>query len=182
MKTSHLVIAAAAIALGVAACKKKEPEAAKPAAMPAKAGGKLESKSGSKVTGQVTFTRTPDNKMIATVEVAGATPGLHGVHVHQNGDCSAPDASSAGGHLNPAGVMHGGPASANHHLGDLGNINVAADGRGLLSMTLVGITMNDGPNGILNKSVVVHEKEDDLKTDPSGNSGARVACAVVKPM
>jgi Cu-Zn family superoxide dismutase len=137
----------------------------------------LNPSSGSKVTGTVTFTSEADGAKIV-VDISGLTPGKHGLHIHEKGDCSAPDAASAGGHFNPTHSHHGGPATAQRHAGDFGNIEADASGK-------VHVELNDkelrlsGANSIVGKSVVVHEKEDDLKTDPSGNSGARIACGVI---
>ena len=141
-----------------------------------KATCKLESKSGSKVTGLVTLTKTGDEVQVVA-DITGLTPGKHGFHIHDVGDCSASDAASAGAHFNPTQHKHGGPATTERHGGDLGNIVADASGKAHLDwkgkMNLTGI------NAILGKSIVVHEKEDDLKTDPSGNSGARQACGVI---
>ena len=137
---------------------------------------KLEAKSGSQVTGTVTFTKIGDEvKVVADVQ--NLKPGKHGFHIHDKGDCSAPDASSAGGHFNPTHQHHGGPDSAEHHAGDLGNI--VADSSGKAHLEWKGKLDLSGPNSIIGRSVVVHEKEDDLKTDPAGNSGARIGCGVI---
>jgi Cu-Zn family superoxide dismutase len=141
-----------------------------------KASAPLESKSNSKVTGTVTFTKVGDEVQVVA-DIQNLTPGKHGFHIHDKGDCSAPDAASAGPHFNPTQKHHGGPDTADHHSGDLGNVTADASGKahldwkGKLSLT--------GTDSIIGKSVVVHEKEDDLKTDPSGNSGARIACGVI---
>ncbi|HVI81785.1 MAG TPA: superoxide dismutase family protein [Chthoniobacterales bacterium] len=141
-----------------------------------KAAAQLEPKSGSTVTGTVTFTKVGDDIRVVA-DIQNLTPGKHGFHIHEKGDCSAPDASSAGAHFNPTMKHHGGPTSLDHHTGDLGNIEADASGKahldwkGKLSLT--------GKDSIIGKSVVVHEKEDDLKTDPSGNSGARLACGPI---
>ena len=141
-----------------------------------KAAAQLEPKSGSTVTGTVTFTKVGDD-IRGVADIQNLTPGKHGFHIHEKGDCSAPDASSAGAHFNPTMKHHGGPTSLDHHTGDLGNIEADASGKahldwkGKLSLT--------GKDSIIGKSVVVHEKEDDLKTDPSGNSGARLACGPI---
>src|ERR1700719_4771239 len=141
-----------------------------------KATCKLESKSGSQVTGMVTFTKVGDDVQVVG-DITGLKPGKHGFHIHEKGDCSAPDAASAGGHFNPTHQHHGGPATAEHHAGDLGNIEADASGKAHLNWK--GKLDLSGPNSIIGKSMVVHEKEDDLKTDPSGNSGARIACGAI---
>lgn len=138
---------------------------------------KLEPKSGSKVTGTVTFTKSGDEVEVSG-DIENLAPGKHGFHIHEKGDCSAPDAASAGGHFNPTHQHHGGPATAERHEGDLGNIE--ADKSGKAHVQWKGKMSLSGPDSIIGHSVVVHEKEDDLKTDPSGNSGARVACGVIE--
>jgi superoxide dismutase, Cu-Zn family len=136
----------------------------------------LESKSGSQVTGTVTFTKTGDEVRVVA-DIHGLKPGKHGFHIHEKGDCSAADAASAGGHFNPTHQHHGGPATAEHHTGDLGNIEADASGKAHLDWK--GKMSLNGPDSIIGKSIVVHEKEDDLKSDPAGNSGARVTCGVI---
>ena len=138
---------------------------------------KLEPKSGSQVTGMVTFVKSGD-AVQAVADVQNLKPGKHGFHIHEKGDCSAADAASAGGHFNPTHQHHGGPMTAEHHTGDLGNIEADASGKAHLDWK--GKMNLSGEDSIIGKSVVVHEKEDDLKTDPAGNSGARVACGVIE--
>ena len=142
-----------------------------------KATVKLESKSGSKVTGMITFTKSGDDVEV-TGDIQNLAPGKHGFHIHDKGDCSAADASSAGGHFNPTKQHHGGPMTAEHHTGDLGNIE--ADKSGTAHIQWKGKMSLTGADSIIGKSAVVHEKEDDLKTDPAGNSGARIACGVIE--
>jgi superoxide dismutase, Cu-Zn family len=141
----------------------------------------LASKSGSKVSGQLQLTQVSDGVMIAG-ELTGLSPNtVHGFHVHEKGDCSAPDAASAGGHFNPTMAPHGGPDSASKHLGDAPNIQSDASGNATLSASITGATLKDGgPNDLLGKSVVVHAKRDDYKSQPAGDSGDRIACGVVE--
>jgi superoxide dismutase, Cu-Zn family len=142
-----------------------------------KAVATLESKSGSKVTGTVTFTKMGDEVQVVA-DIQNLTPGKHGFHIHEKGDCSAADASSAGGHFNPTHQHHGGPMTAEHHAGDLGNIEADASGKAHLDWK--GKLSLSGTDSIVGKSIVIHEKEDDLKTDPAGNSGARIGCGVIE--
>src|SRR6476469_2777096 len=142
-----------------------------------KAMAKLEPKSGSKVTGTITFTKSGDDVEV-TGDIENLKPGKHGIHLHEKGDCSAPDAASAGPHFNPTQHKHGGPTTAERHEGDLGKIETDASGKTHLEWK--GKLSLSGADSIIGKSVVVHEKEDDLKTDPSGNSGARVACGAIE--
>ena len=141
-----------------------------------KAAAQLEPKSGSQVTGLVTFTKVGDEIQVVA-DIQNLKPGKHGFHIHEKGDCSAADAASAGGHFNPTQKHHGGPTTAEHHAGDLGNIEADASGKAHLDWK--GKLSLSGKDSIIGKSVVVHEKEDDLKTDPAGNSGARIACGAI---
>ena len=113
------------------------------------------------------------------VRASGLTPGMHGVHLHAAAKCEGPAFQSAGGHLNPAAKQHGHQNPAGPHQGDLGNLSTGSDGRADATLTLPGTTLRAllGSAGI---SLVVHAAADDDKTDPSGNSGARVACAVLQ--
>jgi Cu-Zn family superoxide dismutase len=130
------------------------------------------------VKGLVTFTVKGD-VVVVNASITGLTPGKHGFHIHEKGDCSAPDGSSAGGHFNPTHMKHGAPTDAERHVGDLGN--VVADEKG--NATLVWndkVIKLSGPNSIIGKGVIVHAGEDDLKSQPTGNAGARVACGVIE--
>tara|TARA_R110000823_G_scaffold171736_9_gene304211 strand:- start:54906 stop:55706 length:801 start_codon:yes stop_codon:yes gene_type:complete len=139
----------------------------------------LQPTENSNVSGEVTFRPdTAGEKMLIQVKLRGLSPGKHGFHIHAVGDCSAKDASSAGGHFNPYNVQHGGPDAARHHLGDLGNVTADADG--IVDTTLTSARLGfSGPTSILQKAVVVHAEADDLETDPSGAAGARLACGVI---
>ncbi len=141
-----------------------------------KAAAQLEPKSGSQVTGLVTFTKVGDEIQVVA-DIQNLKPGKHGFHIHEKGDCSAADAASAGGHFNPTQKHHGGPTTAEHHAGDLGNIEADASGKAHLDWK--GKLSLSGKDSIIGRSVVVHEKEDDLKTDPAGNSGARIGCGTI---
>lgn len=114
-------------------------------------------------------------------EITGLTPGVHGLHIHEVGDCSAPDASSAGEHFAAQGMQHGAPtqAVAQHHAGDLGNI--VADSSGIASIDIIDSTLSlSGRDAIAGRAVVVHAQPDDLTSQPSGNSGDRVGCGVIE--
>jgi Cu-Zn family superoxide dismutase len=140
----------------------------------------IESRSGSKVTGKAIFTELPSGGVKVEVWIENATPGTHGLHLHEKGDCSAPDAASAGPHFNGAGNPHAGPADKGRHNGDFGNIEVGADGKGHLEITSDMLTVKPGPNSVVGKSVVFHEKADDLKSQPAGAAGGRFGCGVVQ--
>jgi len=139
----------------------------------------LEPRSGSTVSGKVEF-RATRHGVRAQVEIAGLAPGSeHGFHVHEKGDCSAPDATSAGGHFNPTGVAHGRAGAAPHHLGDMPSLVADASGRVRITFELAGLTLDGGPNSIVGRSIVLHGGVDDFATQPSGNSGPRIACGVI---
>jgi Cu-Zn family superoxide dismutase len=132
------------------------------------------------VTGTVTFTQQANGVKVVT-HLTGLSPGKHGIHIHEKADLSAPDLMSAGGHFNPEGHKHGAPDSEARHAGDLGNIEANADGKADLDETVTGLTIGDGgKDDIVGHSVIIHLKEDDLKTDPSGNSGGRIAGGVIE--
>jgi Cu-Zn family superoxide dismutase len=136
---------------------------------------------GNTVSGTATFVERGD-KMLVEVRLKGLAPGLHGFHVHEKGDCSAPDASSAGAHFNPTAKAHGNPLSGEHHAGDLGNVTADAQGNAVFAIELPVRDFslaNNAPDSIVGRSLIVHADLDDLKTQPAGNSGKRVACAVI---
>lgn len=137
----------------------------------------LAGRSGAVVSGSVNFYEVPGGLRIEA-RVAGLTPGEHGFHVHEIGDCTAPDASSAKGHFNPAGLAHGSHEAAVHHAGDLPNLLANAQGEAHYAGEVHGIGLN-GPNGIAGRSVVIHADADDYKSQPAGNSGKRIACGVI---
>ncbi len=138
---------------------------------------KLEAKSGSQVQGTVSFTPLGERVRVVA-EVSGLTPGQHGFHIHEAGDCSSPDASSAKGHFNPAGKAHGHHAGSEHHAGDMPNLVADAEGRARFTADL-DFSLSTGPQGILGRSVVIHADPDDYQSQPAGNSGKRVACGVI---
>lgn len=173
-----LVLVAAAAALSMTGCPKKE-KPKEPKAT--KAGGNIEAKSGSSVSGNVQFEMTGDDRLKMTLNVQGLTPGDHGVHIHETGDCSAADASSAGDHFNPDEHPHGAPGAPEHHAGDLGNINANAQGTGSMSLAVSGLALQ-GKRGVIGKALIIHEKADDMKTQPTGAAGGRLGCAVIKAM
>lgn len=171
---------AGALALGATQSDKAADKAGAKAAEGATAKTTLESKSGSTVTGTATFTEVSGGGVSVHVHVEKAPPGTHGLHVHDKGDCSAPDATSAGGHFNPGGMPHAGPMAEKRHAGDLGNIEIGADGKGDLDTKTDMLTVKAGPNSVVGRSVIFHEKADDLTTQPTGNAGGRLACGVVQ--
>ena len=135
--------------------------------------------SGSQAHGTIKFTQV-GTRVRVDAEIAGLSAGLHGVHIHEKGDCTAPDAASAGAHFNPAAKKHGAPDSTERHAGDLGNLKADEYGKGTLSMMVNGISVGKGTDGVIGRGVIVHADADDLKTDPTGNSGGRIGCGVVE--
>ena len=117
------------------------------------------------------------------VNVAGLSPGMHGIHVHAQGKCNPPDFATAGGHFNPEGKRHGLDGPEGPHAGDMPNLNVNPDGTGMLEYLNPRISLVPGAKNSLLKvngtSIMIHDKVDDQKTDPSGNSGTRIACGVI---
>jgi len=132
---------------------------------------------GNNVRGVVTFTQSGANvKVVAHIE--GLTPGKHGFHIHEFGDCSSKDGSSAGGHFNPATAPHGAPEAAQRHAGDMGNIE--ADQSGVAHLEYNDPVMKlSGHGAVIGHGMIVHASPDDLKTQPTGNAGARLACGVI---
>jgi superoxide dismutase, Cu-Zn family len=145
-----------------------------------KASATLDSRSGSTAKGTVNFV-WQGHDVLVTGNFSGLKPNSEqGFHVHEKGDCSAPDATSAGGHFNPDIKSHGMPGSGLNHAGDMPNIKSDANGNASYSANLSGFAVNNGPNGILGRSVVVHRDPDDYKSQPAGNSGPRIACGLIK--
>ncbi len=147
---------------------------------PNQARATLESRSGSSASGHVNFQEAKD-KVRVTAKFAGLKPNSeHGFHVHEKGDCSAPDATSAGGHFNPDGQAHGHYGQAKRHAGDMPNLVANEKGEANASFEVTGLRVDDGKQGILNRAVVVHASPDDYQSQPAGNSGNRIACGLIK--
>ena len=117
------------------------------------------------------------------LSVSQLPPGTHGIHIHTAGKCEGPDFKTAGGHFNPADKKHGRDNPAGPHNGDLPNLEVGPDGKATTSLLDTNVTLSDGPNSLFHDggtSIVIHAMQDDYKTDPAGNSGARIACGVIQ--
>jgi Cu-Zn family superoxide dismutase len=139
----------------------------------------LQARTGSTIAGKVVFTPAGPGMVRVVAEVSGATPGPHGFHVHETGDCSDAEFKAAGGHFNPHGAPHAGPDSNPRHAGDLGNLIVRPDGTGRLDGRSSDLSLAPGPNSVIGKAVIFHEAIDDYTTQPTGNAGGRLACGVV---
>ena len=133
---------------------------------------------GNQVRGLVMF-HERDGHLMVHARISGLKPNAeHGFHVHETGSCASTDGTSAGGHFNPDGKPHG-PQAAAHHAGDLPALKADANGMADARFTLTGPTVADGPASVVGRSVVVHAQPDDYSTQPTGNSGARLACGVI---
>jgi superoxide dismutase, Cu-Zn family len=165
-------IAIAAAAVLLTACQSMPTE-------PPRATAQLQPTKGSKTIGEATFEQA-GNKVHVVVFVQGLKPGKeHGMHIHEVGDCGA-DGMSAKGHFNPFGKPHANYTSAERHAGDLPSLKANDKGRAKVDVELDMITLAAGPGNIIGRSLVVHADADDHMTQPTGNSGARIACGVIK--
>ena len=134
--------------------------------------------SGSTVHGTAVLQDAPGGVRV-TVDLTQAPPGLHGIHIHEKGDCSDPQAKSAGDHFAPEGQLHGFPGDKAHHLGDMGNITIGQDGRGRIELILVGANLEpNNPKSLLGRAIILHA-ERDKGTQPTGDAGGRIACGVI---
>jgi Cu-Zn family superoxide dismutase len=147
-------------------------------AQPRVAEATLKAKGGTAIAGSVKFVEFGGVTRVA-VRITGVPAGTHGFHLHEKGDCGDPEFMSAGGHFNPAGAPHAGPGATPRHAGDLGNVEAGADGRVNVEIESELLTVAPGPNSVVGRAVVLHEKADDLTTQPTGNAGGRLACGVI---
>lgn len=187
----RIALLAAATALTLAACgtTPSAPSSSSPSATPAvpttstarQAVAVLASASGSLVSGSVTVVPM-GNGLHLTGEIGGLPANsTHAFHVHEKGDCSAADASSAGAHFNPFNAEHGKAGSGAHHAGDMNNLTADADGVANVNVHLEGVTLGGGAvNDVAGRALIVHAAPDDYTSQPAGNAGARVACGIIK--
>jgi Cu-Zn family superoxide dismutase len=180
MKTFPFALIATGL-FAVVGCSEQKSEAVKESAGPLKAIATLAPTQGNNVKGSVTFTEVADGVRVEA-EITGLTPGKHGFHVHEKGDCSAPDATSAGEHFNPTGKPHAAADQVERHDGDMGNIEADASGAARLNYVDHTISLVPGDRSVIGRAVLVHADPDDLTSQPSGNAGARVACGVINKL
>ena len=170
MKHALLAIAVSA---GVAGCASMG-MGAKPAAV-----ADLQPTTGNTARGQVTFTQDGENVRVSAT-LSGLKPGAeHGFHVHEKGDCSSGDGMSTGGHFNPDAKPHG-PQNAPHHAGDMPAVVADAYGNATSAFTLKGVSIGGGAADLVGRGLIVHRDPDDYRTQPTGNAGPRIACAVIR--
>lgn len=173
MNTKNACLPVALAALALAGCAAMAPSG--PVAI-----AELMPTEGSSTSGTARFEQRGD-KVLITAEVTGLSPGgEHGFHVHEIGDCSSPDGMSAGGHFNPAGKPHGHYGQRERHAGDMPNLVADAYGVAKLVFETDLLTVAPGPASVVGRGLIVHRDPDDYKTQPAGNSGPRLACAVIK--
>lgn len=166
-------ICAVAAAALLAACQTVPDE-------PLRATAQLQPTKGNKTFGEATFEQVGD-KVRVIVFAQGLKPDSeHGFHIHEAGDCSSGDGMSAKGHFNPHGKPHASPTTAERHAGDLPQLKAGKDGRAKIDVTLDIITLRPDPASIIGRGLIIHADPDDFKTQPTGNSGARIACGVIK--
>jgi Cu-Zn family superoxide dismutase len=140
----------------------------------------LEPTDGNSVTGTVTFKQMPDSVLV-TGTISGLKPNLvHGFHIHENGDCSNGDGMGTGGHFNPVISAHGAHGFGSHNAGDLPSLKADASGRAEVKFTSKAISVVPGVTQIIGRGLIVHCDPDDFRTQPAGNSGPRLACAVIR--
>jgi superoxide dismutase, Cu-Zn family len=166
-------LAALALAAILAGCQSMTPQTPR-------ASAKLEPTKGSKTSGTASFTQAGD-KVRVVAKVSGLNPGQeHGFHIHEVGDCSSGDGMSTKGHFNPFGKPHAHYGTSERHAGDMPALKADASGNAALDTTLDVITVTPGPASVVGRGLIVHAAPDDYKTQPTGNAGARLACAIIQ--
>jgi Cu-Zn family superoxide dismutase len=138
----------------------------------------LQPRADSEVSGMVAFVETSDGVKVVA-DIARVAPGMHGLHLHELGDCSSDDFKSTGGHFNPTDAPHGAPTDEMRHAGDFGNIEIGEDGAGHLELATTMLSVGDGPYSVVGRAVILHDGEDDLVSQPTGAAGGRIGCGVV---
>jgi Cu-Zn family superoxide dismutase len=167
--TRTFILLASVLALGACASTTTGPRAM----------AQLQSTTGNTASGSVTFTQSGDKVLVSGMVSGLKANAEHGFHVHEKGDCSSGDGMSAGGHFNPGGQAHGSHAGTAHHAGDLPSLKADASGVAKFSFESKSIFVGSGANDIVGRALIVHRDPDDFTTQPTGNSGPRLACAVI---
>ena len=140
----------------------------------------LEPTRGNETRGTVTFTQRGD-RVHVSARISGLRPNAeHGFHVHEKGDCSSGDGMSAGGHYNPHGRPHGRAGMGPRHAGDMPNLRSDASGNAVATFDLEGVSVGSGSADVVGKGLIVHRDPDDYRSQPAGNAGPRLACAVIR--
>ena len=135
---------------------------------------------GNTTSGTIRFVQD-GGKVLVNGDISGLKPNAeHGFHIHEKGDCSSGDGMSAGGHFNPTSAPHGAHGAGMHHTGDLPSLRADAAGKATFSFASSSITIGGGVTDIVGKGLIVHRDPDDYKTQPTGNAGPRLACAVIQ--
>lgn len=167
--TRQFILLASLLALSACASTSTGPRAV----------AQLQSTSGNKATGSVSFVQSGDKVMVSGLVSGLKANAEHGFHVHEKGDCSSKDGMSAGGHFNPGSKPHGKHAGMVHHAGDLPVLKADASGVAKFSFESKTISLGSGASDIVGRALIVHRDPDDYTTQPTGNSGPRLACAVI---
>lgn len=174
MTTYPLLLSSLAVAAALAGCAGvlNDPTAT----------AELKPTTGSTVTGKVHFLQHKHGMVKVTGQISGLKPNSeHGFHIHEKGDCSSPDGTSAGGHFNPENTAHGKHGHPPQHAGDLPSLHANASGMAVVNYETNQISLGSGTNNIANRALIVHADPDDYTTQPTGNAGARLACGVIQP-
>jgi Cu-Zn family superoxide dismutase len=178
----HSLWLSGALALGIGACTAPPPPVAASYGPPPSSARTADLREpAGRTVARATIEQAGDSLRVR-VEAAGLAPGAYGVHLHSTGRCGPPGFATAGPHWNPAGHLHGKDNPRGMHMGDLPNLMVGTDRRGSFEYTIPGGSLATGPGALLDPdgaAVMIHAQPDDYRTDPSGNSGARIACGVI---
>lgn len=177
LKKCSLVLCTALLALGCSQQDTDKKETTKPATDFTKAVAVVHPTADSEVSGTVTFQKVKEGVRVQG-SFKGLSQGKHGFHIHEYGDCTADDGTSAGGHYNPTGQQHGSPTQDARHMGDMGNLVAGEDGTATIDYVDSKIKLN-GPNSIMGRGIIIHGGADDFESQPSGAAGPRMACGVI---
>lgn len=177
-----LLITSVSLVTACAKTEEAEPEPAEqavtdPEPAPPSAVAELHGRADTEIQGWV-LVKEKEGEVMIEAHVENAPAGAHGLHIHEVGDCSAEDFTSAGGHFNPTDAVHACPDAEEHHAGDLGNLEIGEDGLIHAELFSTMLTVAEGPASVIGRAVILHEKADDCETQPTGDAGSRLACGV----